>query len=502
MANVATLLAPLVLSGSRLSDGTANASGTVNAYLPGTTTSTPIYADAAGTVVVTQPITLDNGGRIPVATYANGVYSTTPVRILVKDVGGSVVSDVTYLGGSAGTVGVDNASFPNETTVDGVLTALGASLGGTDGKYLEHSGATLRLLQDKFRETFISAKDYGAVGDGLADDTAALQAAINRIKAIGSGTLKIPAGTYKISSTALSLAASSTGIAIVGDGYNATVVSQSSASTDVFDATSAIGLILRGITFKGGGVTLNTCGPTLVDGCQFGVSGTSTILTLVNGGPTIVMNSSLIAGTVTGISLSGHTSLTVMNSTIGVSGTQHVLFAGLNGQATFIACTFSGSVTAGFKWNSAATGPLTISDCPSPSFTSAPFDFTALAADPGIVARNCGLDSVTQDSLIADGSHPVTISASYNSTKLRATSTATGNVLAFNAPTIPPSTVGKEITLNLYNASGGTVVWTRGTGFTAGGTEPWASSTNGSIYSLTFRWDGSFWRLKSSGQGA
>lgn len=502
MANVATLLAPLVLSGSRLSDGTANASGTLNAYLPGTTTSTPIYADAAGTVVVTQPVTLDNGGRVPVASYANGIYSVAPVRLIVKDVNGVVVSDVTYLGASAGNVGVNNTSWPSETTTDGVLTALGASVGGTDGKYLEHSGATLRLLQDKFREAFISAKDYGAVGDGLADDTAALQAAINRIKAIGSGTLKIPAGTYKISSTALSLASSSTGIAIVGDGHNATIISQSSASTDVFDATSASGLILRGITFRGGGCTLTTCGPTLIDACQMGVSGTATALTLTNGGPTIIMNSSLIGATTTGIALSGHSGVSVMNTTIGVSGSQHVLFSGLNSQATFVACTFSGSVTAGFKWNSAATGPLTVSDCPSPSWTSAPFDFSALAADPGIVTRNCGLDYKLMDGLTADGSHPVTVSAAYRSTKLRATSTATGNVLTFNAPSVPPSIIGSEMIIHLANAASGTVVWTYGSGFTAGGSTPWSSSTNGSLYSLTFWWDGSFWRLKNYGQGA
>ena len=52
------------------------------------------------------------------------------------------------------------------------------------------SGATLRNLVDKVREV-VSVKDFGAVGNGVADDTAAIQAAIN------SGySVVFPAGTY------------------------------------------------------------------------------------------------------------------------------------------------------------------------------------------------------------------------------------------------------------------------------------------------------------------
>ena len=40
------------------------------------------------------------------------------------------------------------------------------------------TGAVSRTTQDKMRE-FVSVKDFGAVGDGVADDTAAIQAAVN-----------------------------------------------------------------------------------------------------------------------------------------------------------------------------------------------------------------------------------------------------------------------------------------------------------------------------------
>ena len=47
---------------------------------------------------------------------------------------------------------------------------------------------------------FPSVKDYGAVGDGVTDDTAAFQAAINDALGSASGTLWIPNGTYAVSS--------------------------------------------------------------------------------------------------------------------------------------------------------------------------------------------------------------------------------------------------------------------------------------------------------------
>jgi hypothetical protein len=54
------------------------------------------------------------------------------------------------------------------------------------------TGAVTRTGQAKYRDT-VSIKDFGAVGDGTTDDTAAIQAAINSLGAAG-GTVIMPNG--------------------------------------------------------------------------------------------------------------------------------------------------------------------------------------------------------------------------------------------------------------------------------------------------------------------
>jgi hypothetical protein len=104
---------------------------------------------------------------------------------------------------------------------------------GTAAGYTSVTGVTqlspvLRSLQAKLDEV-VSVRDFDATGNGVTDDTAAIQRAIGQIYVSGLNgtvpslrrTIKIPAGTYFISSP-IRVPPNCT---IVGDGKNSTILS-------------------------------------------------------------------------------------------------------------------------------------------------------------------------------------------------------------------------------------------------------------------------------------
>lgn len=60
---------------------------------------------------------------------------------------------------------------------------------------LNATNAVQRTINSKFNE-FISVKDFGAKGDGIADDTAAIKSAITYINSKSGGVLHFPKGVY------------------------------------------------------------------------------------------------------------------------------------------------------------------------------------------------------------------------------------------------------------------------------------------------------------------
>lgn len=88
------------------------------------------------------------------------------------------------------------------------------------------AGAITRTQQDKNRDT-ISVKDYGAKGDGITDDTVAIQAAITAVSVAGGGVVNFPKGTYKVTN-AITIPASTYAaknrIRLKGDGAYVSVI--------------------------------------------------------------------------------------------------------------------------------------------------------------------------------------------------------------------------------------------------------------------------------------
>lgn len=99
-----------------------------------------------------------------------------------------------------------------------IFSRLASSAGSSLIGFLQAgTGAVSRTAQDKMRET-ISAKDFGALGDGTTDDTAAIQAAIDYAETFTEGknpSVYLPAGEYVVSET---ITISRDGFLFYGDG--------------------------------------------------------------------------------------------------------------------------------------------------------------------------------------------------------------------------------------------------------------------------------------------
>lgn len=139
--------------------------------------------------------------------------------------------------------GTDNVEVVVSITIANVETdASLVSFRATD------STAVVRTVQDKMRE-WVSVKDFGAVGDGVTDDTVAIQAAIDT-----GLPLLVPAGTYLVSG----LTANS-GLVLKGSGSGKTVFQCSGANPCFTFAPTSSALIyqIEDCTVSGGTIGLH-----------------------------------------------------------------------------------------------------------------------------------------------------------------------------------------------------------------------------------------------------
>lgn len=219
-------------------------------------TVTMLVAPAAGTTLTilrnieaTQETDLVPNDRLPAESLETALDKATMlIQQLDEEVGRSLkfpASDTTA-----------SAQLPASTAraskflsfdANGLPTATVGVDSSLDVFIQTGSGATPRSVTSKLRDV-VSVKDFGAQGDGVTDDTAAIQAAEN-----AAGAIYWPAGTYLITST-INLN-HSRDRKWVGDGFNAQEIGTYTHGTIIKWGGAANGLMFDGRISGGNNVS-------------------------------------------------------------------------------------------------------------------------------------------------------------------------------------------------------------------------------------------------------
>jgi polygalacturonase len=201
-------------------NGTPLNGGLLYTYAAGTTTPLATYTSSNGVTANSNPIVLDSAGRVPYQVWlTNG---SDYKFILQTSTGVTVWTE-------------DNVEANSD------LAALAASNGSSLIGFIQAgTSAVARTVQSKLRDT-VSVKDFGAVGNGVADDTAAIQAACTAAKTITFGS---SADNYRVTGT-ITLTSGTTLL------MQGATVTQATDQTPIFNAGSTDNVTISGGRFVG-----------------------------------------------------------------------------------------------------------------------------------------------------------------------------------------------------------------------------------------------------------
>src|SRR5262245_56577949 len=96
-------------------------------------------------------------------------------------------------------------------------------------------GRAAALGMSVFPEGLFDVSDYGALGDGVTDDTEAIQRAIDAASQAGGGVVFFPPGTYPLGHSLQ--AGARNHIAFTGSGIDATILQSTSPSEPIFSSS-------------------------------------------------------------------------------------------------------------------------------------------------------------------------------------------------------------------------------------------------------------------------
>lgn len=484
------LVSWLAFAGARDSNGDPVASGFLWAYeIGGGTTTATIYADEDGAEILAQPVTLNAAGRAV-------VYTKDPVRFLVQTAAGVDVTDDDEANVvRAEAVQIDNAGW-TDGYIDEALTKIYESTGGTDAMYLESAGATRRTIKAKFSEISVSVKDFGASGDGLAVDTTAIQAAVNRVAFLGGGVVYFPPGDYKIDQP---IVCGVSGVSLQGSGASSTVIINTGTAGNAFTWTATNGFYVRDL-----GVN---CGSGTSTGKAFSVA-TSGIAVLFQG---VQIDDHDVC-----IGLSGQANVAVTNcylvttdaaaartisaaSVTGLTCLGNYMYGGSGGgfcvdlSGTTATTSFSGNMfdTAGIKLNTTGTGHKFVGN--KTSVVTALFTVSTAAFPTGFYQAGNGFDGYSVD--VATGGATVLDLTKGRDIRIKGI-TGAGTVTVTN-PTILPSTSDRDVKFvtRHVNAAGGACAWAMDTVFVLDAAAA-IPTTDARTIIIEWLWDGTTSKLR------
>ena len=235
--------------------------GKLYTYASGTSTPLATYTDSGALTPNPNPVILNSRGEAAIwlGTSAYTFVLNTPADTLIWSADGIAALATT---GSVAAVAANLQAF---------ITLMSSSAGAANVGYTPGGiGAVATTVQTKLRES-VSVKDFGAVGDGTHDDTAALSAALTALQGTG-GCLYFPTGEYKIT-TSLTYTAGSAiqSIKLMGDGSDSTIINWPNANGGlVFNLSSQTNSVhFNDITFttaqanSGTAITVNQADPLL-----------------------------------------------------------------------------------------------------------------------------------------------------------------------------------------------------------------------------------------------
>lgn len=239
-------------------------------YAAGTLTPQATYTDQGGGSSNANPVICDvNGGAdvwLGTDAYKFRLYTDTIAN------GGTLIDEWDHLSG-----GVTSADLASTASA-----AVGAGMVGFDGA-LSYATNTIGWA---LKKGFVNAAWFGAVGDGVTDDHAAIQAAINWAFNNNVGTVELPAGTFCHSKPLYIYGSDNyirAGVRLVGKGVQATTLQKTGNGTTAdgswygaidacviltpypppttaTPATGTYNVSLEGLTVNGYATTPNTYG--------------------------------------------------------------------------------------------------------------------------------------------------------------------------------------------------------------------------------------------------